>query len=340
VCQDYFGKYEKNPFVDTLLNAVIAYREIPPNPIPRFKRILLMGSHLGFLAKAVSSLVHIHSQIPEEHPSTTILGTERSGSGVIIESGGYILTVGYVVMGAKDVQVVCGDGERLEARISHQDFESGLAVIQALGLEADPIPAKPASELEVGMPVALLASNGEEEVRGSQGIITDLGPFDAQWEYMLDSAVKSTAMNPGLGGGALLTMDGSFRGTISLNINLIGTCSLSIPVDLFLARRDIFVGKQGGETNTSRPWLGVFPQPLERGVLVAGLVPGGPAEQSGIETGDVVLYVNGAEVSSRRAFYERLWQGKAGDVVKLTIFREKSIETILVPTKSRAEFYR
>ncbi len=299
-----------------------------------------MGSHLGFLAQAVSSLVHIHSQIPEQHPSTAILGAERSGSGVVIEKGGYILTVGYVVMGAKDLHVVCGKGERLEARISYQDFESGLAVIQALGLEANPILTKPARDLKVGMPVALLASNGEEDVRGSQGIITDLGPFDAQWEYMLDLAIKSTAMNPGLGGGAILTMDGCLRGTVSLNINLIGTCSLSIPIDLFHARRETFMGKQERESKSPRPWLGVFPQPLERGVLVAGLVPGGPAEQSGIETGDVVLYLNGTEVSSRRAFYERLWQGKAGDVVKLTIFREKSIETILVPSKSRAEFYR
>lgn len=299
-----------------------------------------MGSHLGFLAEPLSSLVHIHCLVPEDHPSAQILGAERSGSGTLVESGGYVLTVGYVVLGAKELQVVSANGDSFEARIAHMDFETGLAVIQAQGLEVGPAPTESSADLQVGTPVILVASNGEGQVRGSEGFVTNLGPFDAHWEYMLDSAVRATAMNPGLGGGALFTMDGKVRGTVSLNIHLVGTCSLSIPIDLYLSRRDVFLGKKQSADNVHRPWLGLFPQPLEKGVLVAGVVPGGPAEDSGIEAGDVVLFINGQEVASRRAFYQKLWEGKAGDVITLTVYREKSFRSVQVVSKSRSEFYR
>lgn len=299
-----------------------------------------MGNQLGFLSETVSSLVHIDCRVPEGHPSASILGTERSGTGVIVEDAGYILTVGYVVMGAKDLRVTPAGAESLEARVVYIDFECGLAVIQAQGLGDRAAALGGSSELCVGAPVVLLASGGEERFRGSQGFITDLGPFDAHWEYMLDSAIKSTAMNPGLGGGALVTMDGKIRGTVSLNLHLIGSCSLSIPIDLFLSRRDLFLGRRPDADRERRPWLGVFPQPLEKGVLVAGVVPGGPADESGIEAGDIVLFLNGEEVPSRRTFYQRLWQGKAGDVVALTIYRGKGFRTIRVISRSRADFYR
>ncbi|MFQ5912661.1 MAG: S1C family serine protease [Nitrospinota bacterium] len=299
-----------------------------------------MGSLLGFLAEPVSSLVHVHCRVPEEHPSAAVLGTERSGSGVIVDDGGYVLTVGYVVMGGRELHVVSAKGDSFEARMVHVDHESGLAVIRAQGLAEPPVQLESSAGLRVGMPVVLLASNGENQVRGSEGFITDLGPFDAHWEYMLESAIKSTAMNPGLGGGVLMTLDGKVRGTVSLNLHLIGTCSMSIPIDQFLARRDIFVGNRDGSDKAHRPWLGLYPQSLEKGVLVAGLVPGGPADDSGIEVGDIVLHINGEEVSSRRVFYHKLWQGNAGDNVTLTIYREKSFQTIQVNSKSRAEFYR
>ena len=299
-----------------------------------------MGRHLGFLTEPVASLVHINCTVPDEHPSAVILGTERSGSGVIVETGGYVLTVGYVVLGAGDLNVVSAKGENFEGRIVHMDHESGLAMIHSPGLNGPAVSVGPSAEMGTGDPVVLLASKGEGEIRGNSGFITDVGPFDAHWEYMLDRAIKSTALNPGLGGGALISMDGKVRGTVSLNLHLIGTCSLSIPIGLYLAQRGRFLGHQEGDEKPHRPWLGLFPQALEKGVLVAGVVPGGPAEDSGIQTGDVVLSLNGEEVISRRAFYQRLWEGAAGDEFTLTLYREKSFRTVQVTSKSRAEFYR
>ncbi|MFQ5692517.1 MAG: S1C family serine protease [Nitrospinota bacterium] len=299
-----------------------------------------MGTHLGFLSGPAASLVHLHCAVPDEHPSAAILGTERSGTGVIVEEGGYILTVGYVVMGASELSAGSAGGETCDARIVHVDFESGLAVVRAEELADPPVEMKPAADLELATPVVLLASNGEDQFRGSEGFVSDLGPFDAHWEHMLESAIKATAVNPGLGGGALITLDGVVRGIVSLNLHLIGTCSLSIPIDLFLAQRDVFLGRKRADNHVHRPWLGVYSQPLEKGVLVAGVAPGGPAENSGIVAGDIVLYINGEEVSSRRAFYEKLWEGRAGDIITLTIYREKRFRTVHVASRSRADFYK
>ena len=298
-----------------------------------------MGRHLGFLAEPVASVVHLDCRVSSSHPSAVILGTERSGSGVVVDSDGYVVTVGYVVMGASEITVVSCEGHRYEARIVHLDHESGLATVYAEGLRAPVADLLPSDSLKQGDPVVLLASNGEEAIRGATGFVADLEPFDAHWEYMLSRAIKSTAMNPGLGGGALFSMDGKVRGVVSLNLNLIGVCSLSIPFETFLRDSELFLGRSSDRNRSQRPWLGLFPQALEKGILVAGVVPGGPAEESGIESGDIVLSINGEEVESRREFYEKLWQGHAGDNVTLLVDREKKLETVCVSSQSRAEFY-
>jgi serine protease Do len=176
--------------------------------------------------------------------------------------------------------------------------------------------------------------------KGAEGFVTGTGAFDAYWEYMLETAIQATAINPGLGGGALVTYDGLIRGVVSLNLGLVGSCSLSIPIDLFHARRDELLGRERFTGRPERPWLGFFPQPLERGVYVAGVVPGAPAAKSGMQEGDVILSINGEEISSRRHLYETLWKGKAGDAIELTLYREKAFKTIGVVSESRAEFFR
>lgn len=298
-----------------------------------------MGRHLGFLAEPVASVVHLNCKVPSSHPSAVILGTERSGSGVVVSPDGYVVTVCYVVMGASEITVVSSEGHRYEARVVYLDHESGLATICAEELQAPAADLLPSGSLQQGDPVVLLASNGEEAIRGTTGFVADLDPFDAHWEYMLNRAIKSTAMNPGLGGGALFSMDGKVRGVISLNLNLVGVCSLSIPVETFLRNSELFLGQSNARIRSQRPWLGLFPQALEKGILVAGVVPGGPAEESGIESGDIVLSINGEEVISRREFYEKLWQGNAGDNVTLIVHRDKKLETVCVQSQSRAEFY-
>ena len=73
---------------------------------------------------------HVAARVAAAHPSARILGTERMGSAVVVEPGGLLLTVNYVVMGARRVRVTLTDGRRQDARVVAQDFDSGLALLR------------------------------------------------------------------------------------------------------------------------------------------------------------------------------------------------------------------
>ena len=97
-----------------------------------------MDATVGLVHALLPVTAHVTARVAAAHPSTRILGTERMGSAVVVESGGLLLTVNYVVMGARRVRVTMTDGRRLDAKVAAQDFESGLALLRvpATGLPA------------------------------------------------------------------------------------------------------------------------------------------------------------------------------------------------------------
>jgi S1-C subfamily serine protease len=84
----------------------------------------------------------------------------------------------------------------------------------------------------------------------------------------------------------------------------------------------------------------VFAYPLEEGVVVAGLVPNGPAEQSGLKEGDVMLSLNSEEVSTRKDLYRCLWQHSPGERIALEVMRENALRRVDVTCGDRADFYK
>jgi len=171
-------------------------------------------------------------------------------------------------------------------------------------------------------------------------VISDLGPFDAYWEYMLESAIQSSAINPGFGGGPLFDNRGRLLGITSLNLGQVGRFSLAVPIHLFVDhRKDLLrFGRVSGRPH--RAWVGIYSEPTEAGVVVSGLVPDGPAARAGVQKGDVIVAVNFAEVATRGEVYQRLWKLSAGAVVRLGVFRETQRLVIDVTSMDRAEFYR
>src|SRR5437879_12170571 len=81
------------------------------------------------MGKVLPATVHIRAEIPETHPSSRILGTERMGTGTLIDADGLVLTVNYVVLGAPQVRVTLLDQRAYVAEVVHHDFASGLAQI-------------------------------------------------------------------------------------------------------------------------------------------------------------------------------------------------------------------
>jgi S1-C subfamily serine protease len=277
---------------------------------------------------------------PQRHPSARILGTERTGSGSVIDAEGHILTVGYVVMGARTIEITLPDQQQYPATLLFQDFESGMAILQTPARDLPTVPLGQSAALQEEDNVIIVAATDQTQRMASPGFISALRPFDAYWEYMLDRAILTTAMNPGFGGGPLLDAFGQMIGVLSLNLNSPKEMSLAIPIDLFHGIRDsVFTfGQVAGRR--PRPWVGIYTEAIEGGVSVIGLIPNGPASRAGIEVKDIILEVDHVEIAGRRELYEALWKTRAGDELTLTIQRGEDMHEVHLTSIDRAEFYR
>jgi len=288
----------------------------------------------------LDTVVNIHATVARDHASVRILGNERMGSGVVVDPGGLILTANYVVMGAHKMQVSFGRGRRVAAEIVGQDFEIGLALVRVKRQNLKVARVAAADTLTRGDAVVAVATTAPQERRVAGGIVTYLGEFEAYWEYLLDRGIMTSAPNPGFGGGGLFTMKGELVGTLSLNLNEIVRSSLSIPIECYRDHAGEFLRYGRPVSRPRRAWLGVFAHALEEGVVVAGLVPDGPGEKSGLREGDVIVSLNSSQVESRRDLYVRLWRHEPGERLTLEVMRDNKLRMVAVTGGDRAEFFR
>jgi S1-C subfamily serine protease len=229
-----------------------------------------VNASVHLLGRVLPAVVHIKATIAPEHPSARLLGTERMGSGTLIDPSGLILTVNYVVLGASEVTVTLLDQQEYTGHVVKHDFRSGLGLVRIAATGLPALALRPTTEVRTGDDIFMVATIGGGQARLSTGNVSYIGPFDANWEYVVDRGIMTTAMNPGLGGGPLLNSLGHVLGVVSLNLNEIGRFSFVIPADYYLEERDAFL--DGGGTGMGRrAWLGVFCYAFDNHVVVAGV---------------------------------------------------------------------
>jgi S1-C subfamily serine protease len=288
----------------------------------------------------LETVVNLHATVPRDHPSASILGQERMGSGVVVDEGGLILTVNYVVMGAQTVHVSFLKGRRTKGEVIAQDFETGLALVRVKRQGLRVAALAPTQALERGSSVVAVGSTATQERRVAGGLVTYVGEFEAYWEYLLDRGIVSSAANPGYGGGGLFDLSGRLLGILYLNLNEVARSSLAIPVDAFQTHEDELVRYGRVMSRPRRAWLGVFAHALEEGVVVAGVVPGGPGEVAGLREGDLIMSFNAEEIGSRRDLYMRLWRHEPGERLHIEVMRDNKVCRFEVTGGDRAEFFR
>ena len=299
-----------------------------------------MDASVQLVKHVLSSVVYIHTEVPSAHPSTRHLGDERMGTGTVVDRDGLILTVNYVVMGAKAIEVTQGRGRAQRAEIVAQDFDVGLALLKVKRQGLPAVQMMSSEALDRGAPVFALASMGPRERRVAGGVVTCLGEFEAYWEYLLERGIVSSAANPGFGGGALFTLQGQMVGVVSLNLSEIARNSLAIPTECYQKNRRELLRYGRVVSRRQRAWLGVFAHPLEEGVVVAGIVPNGPGARSGVQEGDLILSLNSQEVPTRKDLYLSLWQHGPGENIALEVLRDNELRVVHVVGGDRAEFYK
>jgi S1-C subfamily serine protease len=287
-----------------------------------------LNGHLGLIHTIIPTTAALSVTVPESHPSTRNLGTERTGSGTIIDPEGYILTAHYVVLGATAITVILADGEQYPGEIAAQDFETGLALIKIPARGLPFLKPAPANSVVLGQAAVIIASSGATERKIGGGYVTSLEPYDGHWEYMLEKTIRLTAVNPGFGGGTLANFKAEMIGIVSLNLNEVGKFTLAIPIDYYLRYEQEL--KQYGRVHSRppRPWLGFYPQPLGGRIVLAGVAPGGPADRAGLTEGDIIVGVENTNICSRRELYQEIWKKRPGERISLRILRKDSSLTL------------
>lgn len=295
-----------------------------------------MDSTLAPAYKVLPSLVFVRAEIPARHPTASILGEERMGSGVAAGPD-LVITAHYLVLGAKTIKLVGADGQRRTVKNVTVDHDSGLAV---LALEGSPLRPAPVAEgvARPGLPVFLLTCTGEREWKGATGHVTQVGPFEAFWEYMLDGAIMTTAVNPGLAGAPLFDALGRTIGVVTLGLAAVARYSLAIPIELYLQRRQEL--DNGRALPSGRAWVGIYPQNQDGGVALTGVVPGGPADKAGLARGDVILSVEGETVATLRELYQAIRRKAPGQSLSFQVLRDSAIRVVEVTGGDRDAFYR
>lgn len=288
------------------------------------------------------AVVGIRVEVPRDRPSAATLGVDRRGSGVIFDPDqGYVLTASYVLLDAGRIEVSLRDGRTVPARLTGLDLEVGVGVARLEG----PGPW-PAASLGDSTTVAAGETTGTVGVSDAGDLVATpsrvqaVRPFAAAWEYMLDRAFIVTPYNPAFGGAALVNAAGSVIGVTSLRLGEAPHVNLAIPVDLFLAGKDELLARGRVASRTPRPWLGLYTESVEGGVVVAGLSPSSPARAAGLRPGDVIVQLNGRQVASREEFYRALWQAPMDRDVQVTVRRPGGMEAIAVRPVDRYRFYR
>jgi len=286
--------------------------------------------------RVAPAVVGIDTKIPLDRPSVRTLGPVRSGSGVIFDPAGYVVTVGYILTDATVIQVRLRDGRVTPGRFVGQDFESGIGVVKLEG--AGPWPHAPlgdSSKVAVGDPAAIVGVDAENELSASQGAVQEIRRFAGYWEYLLERAFIVTPPNPSFGGSPLVNTRGEIIGVTSLRLGDPPQVNLAIPIEYFIAAKDELLKEGRLASRPPRPWLGLYTVETPQGLVVAGASPSGPAMDAGFERGDVIVRLNAEKVEGQEDFYRKLWKTKVGQDISILVLRESKFQVISVRTVDR-----
>ncbi|MEC9304214.1 MAG: trypsin-like peptidase domain-containing protein, partial [Pseudomonadota bacterium] len=257
---------------------------------------------------------------------------EGLGSGVIVSKDGYVLTNHHVINGADQIQVALRDGRETLAEVIGTDPESDLAVLR-IDLESLPVIELADSEQVAVGDVALAIGNpfGVGQTV-TMGIISATGRSHLGLNAYEDFIQTDAAINPGNSGGALVNPDGALVGINTAIFSRSGGSQgigFAIPANLAHSILNELVTRG----RVIRGWLGIEAQALSRelaasfglrtpqGVIVAGVVSGGPAAQAGLQPGDVLLSIDGQVILDARATMSDIASIPPGTSLPLTIVR-------------------
>jgi S1-C subfamily serine protease len=304
----------------------------PPTPRPRSERTV-----------DSLSVVKLRSRAFLDARSRATLGPEREGTGVVLDSEGLVLTIGYLILEAEMIELSTADGTAFPATVVGYDSVTGFGLVRSLRkLPITPVKLGQSGPLAVRERVLIVGFDGV-----APAVVVSRRQFVGFWEYLLDDAIYTAPATVNWSGAALLDQEGKLLGIGSLSVNdAMGSenqvpGNMFVPIDLLKKTLLSDLVAKGKSSAQPRPWLGVQTQDVHGNVIVTRVTPDGPAEAAALRPGDVIVTLGGDVVKGQADFYTRLWsRGPAGVEIPLEVLRAGKIQNVTVRSADRDRYYR
>lgn len=279
---------------------------------------------------------------PFQHPSPP-----GSGSGLVLDAQGHILTNNHLVAGSKNVVVGLPDGRLTPGRVVARDFLLDLAVVKINAVDLIPAPLGYSSNLQIGETV--LAIGNPFALKGGStvtvGVVSALNRaiLAPNGETLYNLIQTDAAINPGNSGGPLVALSGL---VVGINVAIAPSAQA---ISYAIAIDDVYPNIQSMlvRGKVLRPDLGMivltvtpsvvdsFGLDVERGVLVAQVQPGTLAAVSGLQVGDVITAVDNQQIHNVGDFWHNYLEPADQRPAQLAIYGEKGEAVVSLPRQPR-----
>jgi len=288
------------------------------------------------------SVVELRAQAVSDARSMRTLGPRRQGGGIVIDSSGLILTIGYLITEAESIEILVKDSKPVTASVVAFDAATGLGLVRtATPIDVKPIEFGDSEKLADREPVLIVGFDG-----AAPALIVSRRPFTGSWEYLLDEAIFTAPATTGWSGAALINREGKLIGVGSLAVSDATGHSRYLPGNMFVPidvlkpiLGDLIAN--GKTADRPRPWLGVNTQEVQGKVVVTRVNPESPADAGGLHEGDIILGIRGQPVHDQADFYKKLWaSGEAGVEIALDIIQGTELKKVSVKSIDRDKYFR
>jgi serine protease Do len=285
-------------------------------------------------------------QVPQQQQQPQSQKEYSLGSGVIVNSDGYILTNNHVVAGASDVEVQMQNRKQYKAKVIGTDPRTDVAVLKIDATGLPTLTLGDASKLKVGDMVFAIGDPFGIGETATMGIVSATGrALGGAIEHYEDFIQTDAAINPGNSGGALIDVRGDLIGINTAILSGGGGeqggnegIGFAIPINLAHHIMDQIV--EHGKV--IRGYLGVTIQAVSPdmakafglsqggGALIGDVKPGGPAAKGGLQRGDIVLQLNGTPVTGPDDLSLRISELAPGAVAHMQVYRDGKTQDVNV----------
>jgi S1-C subfamily serine protease len=307
-------------------------------------------NNISVYRKNIASVVNITSRVMTFDFFYGLVPQEGQGSGFVIDKEGHILTNYHVIADARQVEVTLHDRKKYKATIVGTDKSHDLAIVQIKAPGLQPMTLGDSTNLQVGQKVYAIGNPFGLAGTLTRGIVSSIRQVQEPDGLVIDEAIQTdAAINPGNSGGPLLNWHGEVIGINTMIASSVGQSAgigFAIPINTAKAVVNdlVTLGR------VRRPALGVRTIPIDSeiaeelglaadyGLLIVQAVPGGSADRAGLRGGteraylgnfpimvggDLIVAIDGEKVDGQQVIDHVMNRHRAGDTVKVTIFRGK-----------------